>query len=676
MKHAVSILLVQWFLLLNVTATGASSIIQLEGVTVTPHVQSENMQWRRPPDPELGARVELFLVNRGDAAVRLQGESPVTFDGRTPEQLIGDKVWAWHATPSSWRESSVQWTPHTMTVLTFNTLREAWGVDTAHVLSIDHSKGNQRLSFTLPRPDLWLSSVTFSGDTLASRPTEFVVHMVNHSGQSLSIQGCHVWLPNPGQSIHLFRRSPEVLNLQSFTGDRLLPSGEHGGFVARCTPLPLTYGVIEVIVASQTGARRSLWAHLRIKPEVFDISGGWVASDINGRNSLTLVPYLKMLQGMHINTAHMGHLPGYTDNKELYAQYPLKLFNKLDPVDQFDNEAVLPRVHAVEFLGEPQYGGGRPVPPQTVWEALAPYQTTRLPTTVTHSEERLWRNYAGLSDYPHYDAYRVCAPAADNWSGYERWDGQSLRWGAPLETIGDMTRSLRELNRPRAIAYWSQGAHAGWSARRPRTRSSPTPDELRTQAYHALANRITSLYWFNLSHKSLLKFPDLIGPITHVNREIRLMDRILLHGDAYEYRRVLCEGQPDWDLSSVVAPEAGLFFANDVAYAADMNEGVFRFETARQGEFTFHLPSWLASPAEVFRVDAKGTQDVDYTLNGRTLVIRDNVHVVGTYMVARESGVRARTRQRLAELLETEQRLGFDPDNHQSNRETLEGLLK
>jgi hypothetical protein len=71
---------------------------------------------------------------------------------------------------------------------------------------------------------------------------------------------------------------------------------------------------------------------------------------------------------------------------------------------RYDTEEMLPTIHAVEFIGEPQYGGGRPVPPQEVWEMLAPYQSSRLPTSVTLSEERTWRYYAGLSDYPHDDA--------------------------------------------------------------------------------------------------------------------------------------------------------------------------------------------------------------------------------------------------------------------------------
>jgi hypothetical protein len=126
-----------------------------------------------------------------------------------------------------------------------------------------------------------------------------------------------------------------------------------------------------------------------------------------------------------------------------------------------------------------------------------------LATTLTNSEERIWRYYAGLSDYPHFDAYRVVAPAADAWQQYDRWGGEKISWAAPLETIGNLCRSHRELNRPAPCAVWSQGPHAGWGAGwrlgKTRQRRSPNPGELRAQALHALASRITSLYWFNLS---------------------------------------------------------------------------------------------------------------------------------------------------------------------------------
>jgi hypothetical protein len=409
------------------------------------------------------------------------------------------------------------------------------------------------------------------------------------------------------------RPQPWFTDLNTFPADAVIPAGERGGARIRTGTLPLTYTALEVRLRDAANEPRSLWAHLRIKREVFDISGGWVSGDVRGRTSLTFEPFLKTLRRMHINTAHTGEVPGYTDNPELYANYPLKYFNRLTPFDQFGRDDVLPRVHAVEFLGEPQYGGGRPVPPREVWQALAPYAPTRRPTTVTHSEERIWRDYAGLSDYPHYDAYRVSAPAADAWSRYDRWDGQTIRWGAPLETIGDLTISLRELNRPRPIAYWFQGVHHGWERYGGRARTSPTPEELRAQAYHALVHRITSLYWFNLSLKSLLKFPDFIEPISRVGREIRMLESFYLEGDAYHFERRRREGKRDWDVAVIAGPRGAVCFELDLAYNPDMSERGFKFGPPREANFVFPLPAYLRDVVEVARVAAEGFRPVNFT---------------------------------------------------------------
>ena len=53
----------------------------------------------------------------------------------------------------------------------------------------------------------------------------------------------------------------------------------------------------------------------------------------------------------------------------LYDRYPLKLFNRLWPLalEKWDTEAWLPKIHAVEFMGEPQFGGGKPVSPLQVF---------------------------------------------------------------------------------------------------------------------------------------------------------------------------------------------------------------------------------------------------------------------------------------------------------------------
>lgn len=654
-------------------ATLPCTALELTGLSVTPHQQSPNMRYRRAPSPELGARVELFLRNNETTPLVMGPDFASRFDGSAPAELLRKGAWAWHDTPAARTNHTVTLPPGALTVWSFNSRGTNWGVGTTHQVEMAGATA-KTLQLKLDAPPAWLSAVTFLGPNDAVAPDRVVVHVANDAERPLTLRGLRLWLPASNAEFRALRPQPWLTNLAGFPGSRVIPAREKGGFTVQTGPLPLTYGAVEVETRGPDGKPASLWAHLRIQREVFDLSGGWVASGLGGGNTLQAEPYLKTLRRMHINAGMHQHVPGYSDTP-LYDKYPLKYMNRLQPFDQYDTDAMLPRIHAVEFLGEPQYGGGRPVPPQEVWAAFLPYEPTRLPTSVTHSEERIWRDYAGLSDYPHYDAYRVTAPSPDAWGLYDRWGGERIRWGAPLETIGDMTRSLRDLNRPRPIAYWSQGAHEGWDRYGGRARTSPTTDELRAQAYHALAHRITSLYWFNLSLKSLVKFPDLIEPITRMNREIRMMEDLVLEGDAFEYRRELEAGRPAWDLASVTGPNGALLFALDLAYVPDPKEKVFQF-APRNGAWSFKLPAYLSKPVEVFRLDADGPRKVEFTLEPGAIMIRDRVSVAAMYVLAPAPGMRERFQARHADLCRFEQSFGFDPGHQAADLETLQRLVK
>ena len=649
---------------------GVAMPLELRGTVVIPHVQSAEMRYRREPDRGLGARVQLFLVNEGSSAITITPEIPVRLRGRTADELVAADEWAWHDFPSAWTNAPFELPPGALTVWSFNGKRTPWGTGTAADVAIAGVTNH----FTTVAPALWLSAVTFLGDATNPFPNSLIFHVANRTDASFRLDACRLWLPADNHSWRALRPQPWSTNLLAFPSDGVIPAGDNGGALVATGPLPLTYAALEVRLAAADGKPVALWTHLRIKREAFDISGGWVNSTVSGRSTLTFEPFLKTLRRMHINTAHVADTPGYSDTW-LYERYPLKYFNKLEPVDHYDTQEMLPRIHAVEFLGEPQYGGGRPVPPMTVWRALAPYQNTRLATSITHSEERIWRDYAGLSDFPHYDAYRVSAPSADAWSKYDRWGGQSLRWGAPLETIGDMTRSLRELNRPRPIAYWSQGAHEGWEVYGGRKRTSPTADELRAQAYHALANRITSLYWFNLSLKSLLKFPDLIEPITRVDREIRMLEDFYLEGDAFSYLRIGRDGHPDWDLSVLAGPQGALLFALDLDYKPDPVEKVFQFGPPREVRLGFRLPIYIGSPVEVFRVEADGIVAVEHTARNGLLEIRDRASRVAVYVATPDASLRASLEAKRQRLIAAEAALQFDPARNDADYQQLVQLL-
>jgi hypothetical protein len=606
----------------------------LIGLSVVPHQQLSTLRYRRPPEPVLAAHVQLML--RGVS-------QPPTFNGKSPDELLAGNEWAWH--------DLVDLPPHipssALVVWQFNGRTADWGVDRQFTLQAEDLPATQ---VRIDAPEQTISAITFLADANQVQPNRMLAYVENRSDHPLQIEGCRIWLPDAATDHH-----HRILWPQPIQPVHLTVEGADKGCVdLRFEPLPLTYAAVELLTD-----QGSLWSHLRIKAEAFDISGGWIG------DHLTDEAYLRLLKSLHINTGHIGQVPGYTDNPTLYDAYPIKLFNQLSPIEEHDQDAWLPKIHGVEFLGEPQYGGGTPVPPQKVLEALLPYRSSRLPTTLTHSEERIWRWYAGLSDYPHYDAYRVVAPAADAWTQYERWGpGVRLRWGAPLETIGDLSRNLRDLNRPRPCAYWSQGPHhnwKGWLDGRPRR--SPTPEELRSQAMHALATRITSLYWFNLSLKSLMAFPDTWPAIQRLGVEMRMLAPIYLTGDAYRFeRRLDASGAPDWDLHSIISPDAALLFALDTAYEVDPKQKVFRFGPPRQLDAVFALPNPLRSPTQVLRVDASGFQPVSWNKVDAGVRIQDTISQDAIYLVVTDAGLIERLEARRQHALADQQRYAIDYD--------------
>ena len=671
--------------------------LSLEGVHVVPHRQSGEMQYRRKADFSLGARVEVFVRNASTTtALKIPATADVRVRDRTPEQWLEQDEWAWHDFPSAWGGSPLRLPPGAMTVWSWNGKRAPWGTNTAAELNLalPGDASPQRLQVPIAAPQAWISAITFLGNsdlpTSASasasalppdpRPDSLVVHVANSSGTALRLEAVRLWLPESNASWRALLPRPWIEDrLGRFPSDGVIAAGDRGGARVSTGPLPLTYAAIEVRLRGRDGRPTTLWAHQRIKREAFDISGGWVHDTSGGgAKPLESEAFHKTLRRLHVNTAHIGETGGYTDQNGpdgLYTRYPLKYFNKLEPFDRYDTDAVLPRIHAVEFLGEPQYGGGKPVSPQACWKALAPYAPTRLPTSITHSEERLWRFYAGISDHPHYDAYRVTAPSPDAWGQYDRWGGERIRWGAPLETIGEMCRSLRELNRPRPTAYWSQGPHHDWNGYGGRKRGSPTPDELRLQAYHALSSRITSLYWFNLSVRSLVTFPDLLEPMARVGREIRMLEPHYLAGDATSHERVLRDGRPDWDLDVVAAPDTALLFALDLAYRPDPGERVFRFDPPRAASFRFPLPAHLRKPLDVFRMDADGITPVDHTVVEGGLSIRDQASRVAVYVASTRPGERDRIEARRRAAIALEEATGFDPGRRSGDLAVLKELL-
>ncbi|HDP33958.1 MAG TPA: hypothetical protein ENN29_02490 [Candidatus Hydrogenedentes bacterium] len=652
----------------------------IEGITVIPHMMVESMRYAQEPEPAVGARVQLFVRNAalsGAPPLVLDGQTRTLFNGRTPESLLETEMWGWHDMPSAMPDTRLSLPPDAMIVWTFNGRVAPFGPGgNVKIDAGPESAPWLSTAIAIEEPDCRLSAVTFTGDDESVQPHSMIVHIANMSESVVTLEACRLWTAQDAKTPRILVAGPILNAMRAFNDHAAIPAGEKGGFVVDTGVLPLTYAAVEVHVRKGDGEVYSLWAHLRIKKEVFDISGGWVNSKIEGKGpAVTHEDFLKTLKRLYVNTAHLSVTPGYSDT-ELYDKYPLKYFGAMRPIEQWDTDEMLPKIHAVECLGEPQYGGGRPVPPQEVWEGLLPYATSRLATTVTHSEERIWRDYAGLSDYPHYDAYRVTAPSADAWWKYDRWE-KKIFWGSPLETIGDMCRSLRELNRPAPCAIWSQGPHEGWDRYGGRNRTSPTPDEIRLQAYHALSTRITSLYWFNLSLKTVVKWRDTLDEIARIGREMRLLDEFMIEGDAYGFERITKQnGELDWDIASVCGRRAALLFALDLDYAADQEEKVFKFGEPRDAEWRFPLPAYLAGIKDVFRLDADGIYTATWEMTDGAVVISEKASRVVVYVATPDPELRTMLEEKRRRLIDAEEALQFDPARRDEDFQKLVDLMQ
>ncbi len=648
----------------------------LAGISVIPHVMADTMRYGKEPEPAVGARVQLFIRNEGttnDDPLVMDKDARVLFDGKSPAELLDSHAWSWHDMPAAAPEEKTVLPSGALTAWTFNSRTAQFGPGGRVHFEAGHEKSPWLATeLAIDKPACWLSAVTFLGPDAAILPDTLVVHVANASDSSVEVRSCRLWLPHDPKAPRVLFAQVLLESLQPFNGHATIPAMDRGGFSVKTGPLPLTYTAVEVTLARPGGETFSIWTYLRIKPERFDISGGWV----NGKgNPITHEVFLKALKRLYINTAHLQLTPGYSDTP-LYDKYPLKYFGGMQPIETYDTDAMLPKIHAVEFLGEPQYGGGRPVPPQEVWERLHPYATTRLATTVTHSEERIWRDYAGVCDYPHYDAYRVTAPSPDAWRKYERWGKDKIGWGAPLETIGDMCRSLRELNRPMPCAIWSQGPHEGWGRYGGRKRTSPTPDEIRLQAYHAASTRITSLYWFNLSLKTLVKWRDTLDEVGRIGRELRMIDEFVLEGDAYQFERIMRGKKPDWDIASICGPRAALLFALDLDYVPDRDDKVFKFGDPRKAKWRFQLPAYLQDVKDVFRLDADGVYDTRWSHKDSALEIRDKASRVAIYIATPDAGLRASLEAKRQRLVAAEAALQFDPARNDADFQQLAQLLE
>ena len=82
--------------------TGRCEALRLEGLTVTPHLQSHEMRYRRAADFSLGARTQLFIRNVSDSPLPLEPDTGIHLRDRTPKELLEADEWTLNGKHQEW----------------------------------------------------------------------------------------------------------------------------------------------------------------------------------------------------------------------------------------------------------------------------------------------------------------------------------------------------------------------------------------------------------------------------------------------------------------------------------------------------------------------------------------------------------------------------------------------
>lgn len=674
--------------------TPPSFPLKVVGVHVTPHQQPEGISFNREeesPAPA-GGRVQLFLLNRA-AEDSQKPEDTVhinvlAFDGNEPKRNVFSKAWAWEDTPAEWPESDTSIPPGALTVFSFNSLVPKW-IEPGNTFQLEFTDWlNARrdsLTVTLPQQEARLSSLSFlSSDKNSLHPDSLVFYLENLSEKNWKVSSLRIFQPYQTTSFRLLKPIASLDKFNTFPSNGILRPGQKMAVIAT-TPshLKLTTAALEISLVNPARAYEtcSLWEQLRVRRESFDIGAGWVSAQTQGTNILTQEPWLKTLKWLHINTANIQNIPGYTDSSEphsLYELYPLKFMGTAQPLPEFDTDSTLPKFHAAESLGNVQDEINH-CSPQDALELLRVYGGFRIPTSLILTDPWQWRHYAGISDYPHFNIARLAVPNGfERWDLYPRWE-KPVPWGAPLETMGILTRNLRDNSRPLSISAWVQGPFDGWTSKGERKRLAPTPNELRFLAWETLSSRVASLHWFNLNIGSLVKYRDLLPTIQQVNREALALEIFFLYGDSWKNKVIQTQEDPpeaDWELSSIICPRAALLCALDLRYDEDRLGRTFKFRRPREALFDFELPDFLKSPLDVFRIDANGVYDVQYQVNTNGVEITDKQSLAAIYVATRDRALRGELEKRRQYYANHETRYHFDPVNNRKDFDLLKNLAR
>ncbi len=633
--------------------------LEIAGVTVAPHYVSGEIPNYRDEEKFLskfspGAHIRIFVRNNG-----LTGINPeVLLNGKTGRELITSNTVSYCDLPDI-RETATKMSTEIpaggLDCYMLNIVSPNFYANGINLKFRDKISGNttEKLIQIKP-PDLYASRIVFNASDGSKFPDGFYIYFNNDADKNAQISQVKIWKASKTYTEHWWSESFEPGKITWFGEQGNVPANEINGALVSTGKLPFGETIIEFEVNRNSAVEKMYYV---VKPMIinFDIGLGWDFELLSKSEA-----YCKTIKFMHFNTVN-GDAKDFLANKEWAEKYPMKRFSKLEAESATTDENELKTIHGAEHFGEPQFGKR---PAQEIFNYYTTYRNSGFPSTLTLSHEPGFFLYAGVVDYNHFDAYRVTAPHADKWGNYEKYGNKNVKWGSPLETIGDYMRTLNRISYPNPVAAWTQAMADDWTSPARKNAGNPNNLEMRIQAYEAVANGATSLYWFNMGGKTVINNRGSLGETQRVNREIMVVGDMLSKTMPFWWQNRFL----DIDLNVLAGPDYAALFAIDLKYrVSESNQ--FISSGKRSETMSFKIPAYLLQCDAAVKITHEGVFPVDVQVTDGNAIISDTFETTGMYIFY-HSGTRnwkELLTKRYNEIRATEASWQFDPINNDAD---------
>ncbi|MBC7398533.1 MAG: hypothetical protein H7289_01215, partial [Mucilaginibacter sp.] len=638
--------------------------IEIAGVTIVPHYVSGEIPNFNDEEQYLskykpGALIRIFVKNTDPSAAI---NPTILVNGKTGKELIKSNIVSYCDLPDIREVETGMSTvipSHGIDCYLLNVVDSNFYSDGILLKFTDKNSGlTVTKKIELIKPEIFASRIVFTSSNGTCFPDGFLVYLNNNAKLAGEVEDITIWKAPGKVTDHWWSESVVQKDIKWFGEKRKIEAGSINGASVNTGRLPFGEIVLELKIKMGPVLKTLFYT---VKPIVlnFDIGMGW-----GDRYLAASEAFCKTVKFMHFNTVN-GDAANFLANTEWAEKYPMKRFSKLQKEALTTDAKKLNTIHGSEFFGEPQFSKK---PANEIFNYYTSYRNSGFPTTLTLSHEPGFFLYAGVVDLVHFDAYRVVAPHADKWGNYNKYGEKNVKWGAPLETIGDYMRTLNRISYPNPVAAWAQAMSDNWRSRYRPGGGNPNNHEMRVQAYEAIANGAASLYWFNMSGKTIVNNRPSLAEIHRINRELTVLGDLLVRADPYWFQNRF----KDIDLNVLAGPDYALLFAIDLKYkVSDSNQ--FVSAGKRSASLTFKIPAYLQNCNSALKVTHEGVYKVDVKVMNGTASINDSFETTGVYLLFNKAdlGLANKIKLKFNETLANEASYRFDPITNDADFKVL-----